>query len=107
MVESACASAGLSGPTTRSVGGAVEGEADVGGGGVGLSWPLHAVCVVSASPTNRRTPFALRDIGFLFEIDARSSLGCFFEQYFLVVNTLSVRLENLLKRHVNEVLPWV
>jgi hypothetical protein len=23
------------------------------------------------------------------------------------VNTLSVRLENLLKRHVNEVLPWV
>ena len=69
MVESAWASAGLSGPTRRSVGGAVSGEADVGGGGEGLSWPLHEVSARSVNRTNTRTGFGFLNIDLAFDME--------------------------------------
>jgi hypothetical protein len=56
MVASAWASAGVNGPTTRSVGGADAGDADVAGGAEGLSRLEHALSASTAAATRLTTP---------------------------------------------------
>ena len=55
MVASASASAGLSGPTTRSVAGAVNGDSVVAGGVGSLSQLVHTLSARTAAAT-RLTP---------------------------------------------------
>src|ERR1039458_3606529 len=60
MVASAWASAGVSGPTTRTVGGADAGDADVAGGAEGLSPLPHALSDRTAAATRlMRTPLVV------------------------------------------------
>ena len=55
IVASASASAGVSGPTTRSVAGADDGDSDVAGGVGSLSQPVHALSARTTAAT-RLTP---------------------------------------------------
>lgn len=63
MVESAPASASVSGPTRRSVAGADAGDADVAGGAEGLLPLTHALRVSMAAATKLTTTPCVAGIG--------------------------------------------
>ena len=56
MVASAWASAGVSGPTTRSVAGADDGDSDVAGGVGSFSQLVHALSARTAAANRLTTP---------------------------------------------------
>jgi hypothetical protein len=76
MVASACASAGVSGPTTRSVAGADAGDADVAGGGGGMPSPPHAFSPMTAAATRPATPSRFVYMGVLTRPSALLSACC-------------------------------